>query len=386
MKKIILSKQSFRKRLFLKVLCLFVFFMSPFMSGANADTLHKDVKLNIHVENKNALHIFKLIKEQTAFNFVYNDRDLVQVGLKSLDLKDAPLEKVLNELIKGTDLVYEFTGNVVVFKRQAVMQQDTLKEYVITGKVIDEKGDPLPGVTIQLKKTTIGVATDAKGEFKITLPKKDTTTVLVFSFVGMVTKEVKVGNKTEINVTLKEDVQNLKDVVITGYANISRKSYTGNVTTITADELKKVSTTNILKSIQVFDPSFRIAVNNEMGSDPNTMPEISIRGSSGIGITELEEESVSKTALRNNPNLPTFILDGFEVSVEKVYDLDVNRIESINILKDAAATAIYGSRAANGVVIITTIAPKMGEILINYNYNLVLEIPDLSDYNMMDAR
>lgn len=386
MKKIILSKQSFRKRLFLKVLYLFVFFMSPLMSGANADTLHKDVKLNIHVENKNALHVFKLIKEQTAFNFVYNDRDLVQVGLKSLDLKDAPLEKVLNELIKGTDLVYEFTGNVVVFKRQAVMQQDTLKEYVITGKVIDEKGDPLPGVTIQLKKTTIGVATDAKGEFKITLPKKDTTTVLVFSFVGMVTKEVKVGNKTKIDVTLKENVQNLKDVVITGYANISRKSYTGNVTTITADELKKVSTTNILKSIQVFDPSFRIAVNNEMGSDPNTMPEISIRGSSGIGITELEEESVSKTALRNNPNLPTFILDGFEVSVEKVYDLDVNRIESINILKDAAATAIYGSRAANGVVIITTIAPKMGEVLINYNYNLVLEIPDLSDYNLMDAR
>lgn len=386
MKKNMLIKQLQRKRLFVKIFCLFVVFISLSTLRVYADTLQQDVKLNIHVENKDILHIFKLIKEQSEFNFVYNDRDLVQVGLRTLNLKNVSLKKVLDELIKGTDLVYEFMGDVVVFKRQLEMQQDSIKEYVITGKVVDEEGNPLPGVTIQLKKTNIGVATDVKGEFKITLPRKDTTTVLVFSFVGMTTKEIKVGEQTSLEVILKENVQNLKDVVITGYANISRKSYTGNVTTITADELKRVSQTNILKSIQVFDPSFRIAVNNEMGSDPNTLPEISIRGASGIGITELEEASVSKTALQNNPNLPTFILDGFEVSVEKVYDLDVNRIESINILKDAAATAIYGSRAANGVVVITTIAPKMGEILMTYNYNLLLEIPDLSDYNLMDAR
>lgn len=386
MKKIGFNLQSSRKRLFFRNFCLLIIFLLGDVFSIYADTLHEDVRLNIHVENKNALYIFNLIKKQTSFNFVYNDRDLVQVGFKTLNLEGATLKMILDELVEGTDLTYEFMGNVVIFKRQSAVKQDTIKEYVITGKVVDENKYPLPGVTVLLKKTDIGVATNTKGEFKITLPKKDTTIVLVFSFVGMVTKEIKVGNRTIINVTLKEEIQNLKDVVITGYTSISRKSYTGNVTTITADELKKVSTTNILKSIQIFDPSFRIAVNNEMGSDPNTLPEISIRGASGIGITELEEASVSQTALRNNPNLPTFILDGFEVSVEKVYDLDVNRIESINILKDAAATAIYGSRAANGVIVITTIAPRTGEVLMTYNYDLVLEIPDLSDYNLMNAR
>ena len=106
--------------------------------------------------------------------------------------------------------------------------------------------------------------------------------------------------------------------------------------------------------LQVYDPSLRIAVNNEMGSDPNSLPEFYIRGRSGVGVMELDKDAVSQSALLNNPNTPIFIMDGFEVSVSKVYDFDPNRIERITILKDAAATAIYGSRAANGVIVIET--------------------------------
>jgi len=123
-----------------------------------------------------------------------------------------------------------------------------------------------------------------------------------------------------------------------------------------------------------------------MGSDPNTLPEFYVRGRSGIGVKELDPQDISQAALQNNPNSPVFIMDGFEVSVEKVYDFDPNRIASLTILKDAAATAIYGSRAANGVIVIETIAPETGKVKINYNFVGTLTAPDLSDYNLMNAR
>ena len=129
---------------------------------------------------------------------------------------------------------------------------------------------------------------------------------------------------------------------------------------------------------------------NLMGSDPNTLPEFYVRGRSGItGVKELdalEATDVSQFAITNNPNTPIFILDGFEVSVEKVYDFDVNRIKDITILKDAAATAMYGSRASNGVVVIETIAPRPGRFVVSYSGNYEITAPDLSSYNMMNAQ
>ena len=135
---------------------------------------------------------------------------------------------------------------------------------------------------------------------------------------------------------MKPDAKQLDEVVVTGYVKISKNSFTGTSVTVSADQLMSVSKTNVLGSLQVFDPSFRIAENNMMGSNPNSVPELYIRGRSGIGTTELDAESLSKSALKNNPNLPTFIMDGFEISVEKLYDMDPSRIESITILKDAA--------------------------------------------------
>ena len=135
-------------------------------------------------------------------------------------------------------------------------------------------------------------------------------------------------------------------------------AFTGSSTQISGDDLRKVSQTNIIRAIQSFDPSFRLVDNVQFGSDPNALPEMYIRGRSGFGVKELDKDQLSKSNLENNPNLPTFIMDGFEVSIEKVYDLDPTRIESLTVLKDAAATAMYGSRAANGVVVITTVARK----------------------------
>ena len=257
---------------------------------------------------------------------------------------------------------------------------------VIRGKVTDAEGHSLPGVNVRVKGVQGGTVGDIDGNFKLSAPREDV--VLIVSFIGMVTQEVTVkGNqKKEIQVRMKEDVNEVNEVVVTGYANLRKESFTGNTVSIKKEELQKVSKTNVISAIQAFDPSFRIAENNMWGSDPNALPEVYLRGKSGIGIKELDVTDVtSKSSLVNNPNLPTFIMDGFEISVTKLYDMDPSRIESVTILKDAAATAMYGSRAANGVIVITTVTPKPGKLNVSYSLTGEVEMPDLSDYNLLNA-
>lgn len=259
------------------------------------------------------------------------------------------------------------------------------KTRTVTGKIIDANGHPLPGATVLFKGSTHGVISDMEGKFKIDVPDRDVT--LQISFIGMETKELVVSQKEtkEITITLKEDSKQMDEVVVTGFANLRKESFTGNTVTIKKDDLQKVSQSNIISAIQAFDPSFRIAENSMWGSDPNATPEVYIRGKSAIGTKELDIDVTSKSSLKNNPNLPTFIMDGFEISVTKLYDMDPSRIESVTILKDAAATAMYGSRAANGVVVITTVTPKPGKLNVSYSLAAKVEMPDLRDYNLMDA-
>ena len=274
------------------------------------------------------------------------------------------------------------TDNIEKTYNESV-QQDVR---VITGKILDKKDlSPLPGATVQVQGLTTGTAADLDGNFSLRVPKGKV--ILEVSFVGYHTQIITLNNKQEkLTIHLETEASIMNEVVVTGYANIDKKTFTGNVKTIKSEELLSVSRTNVLKAISSFDPSFRIAENNLMGADPNSLPDISIRGHSSMGATQLDKDQLSKSALEKNPNTPTFIMDGFEVSIQKVYDMDPNRIETINILKDAAATAMYGSRAANGVVVITTKAPKAGKVRVSYNMTGTLELPDLSDYNLMDAR
>lgn len=259
----------------------------------------------------------------------------------------------------------------------------------VFGKIVDQEGFQLPGATVRLKDTDFGTSTDVNGEFKLVYPVRKNP-VIIISYVGMMTLEVNLGNdetkdKKARVITLREDAQMTDEVVVTGYSNISKKSFTGNSVQIKKDELLKVSKTNVFSALQAFDPSFRIQENNQWGADPNAIPELYIRGRSGIGIKELDSDALSKSNLSNNPNLPLFIMDGFEVAATKLYDLDPNRIESVTILKDAAATAMYGSRAANGIVVITTVPPKPGKLQIDYSMTGTLQFPDLTDYNLMNA-
>lgn len=265
-----------------------------------------------------------------------------------------------------------------------VHQQQAKK--VVKGAVYDSQGHSLPGVNVYIKGTSRGVATDIDGNFAIAVPSNQTV-VLRFSYVGMNPKDVTVkagdGDNKLLRVKLEENTRQMNEVVVTGMGNLRKESFTGNTTQVRRDELLKVNKTNVIQALQAFDPSFRIAENNNWGSDPNALPEVSIRGKSSITTKELDV--TDKSSLKNNPNLPTFILDGFEVGVTKLYDMDPSRIESVTILKDAAATAMYGSRAANGVVVITTVAPKPGKLNVQYSFTGEVEMPDLTDYNLMNA-
>lgn len=274
-----------------------------------------------------------------------------------------------------------------VLSAQNAGSQSSVK---VTGKVVDTNGQPLPGASVLVKGTTNGVSTDVDGNFSISFIPKDNT-VLVFSFIGMNSREMRYSSvKNGMKVVLKEDENLLTDVVVTGYAKIKKDNFTGTSTMISQEDIVKVSPGNALKGLAAFDPSFKMIADNAAGSNPNKLSEYYVRGRSGISeITELDlatSSDVSEFALKNNPSAPVFILDGFEVDQATIYDLDVNRISSMTLLKDAAATAVYGSRAANGVIVIETVTPEAGQVKVNYSANFALSAPDLSSYHLMNAQ
>ncbi len=252
-----------------------------------------------------------------------------------------------------------------------LLQQE---KHRISGKVSDEEGNPLPGVTVVEQAKHIGTVTNAEGIYRLSVPNPEGK--LSFSFIGFETQIVPINGQTEINVQLKEAVSELEDVVITGYFKQLKESFTGSAITISADELMQAGNQNILHSIQLVDPSFVQLENTLEGSNPNAIPEFQIRGDASV---DMQGE------YKGQPNMPTFILDGFEVDVEKIYDLDPYRVRSVTILKDAAATAIYGSRAANGVVVVETSAPEAGKMAVSYKGDFTFEGADLSDYDLLNA-
>lgn len=258
----------------------------------------------------------------------------------------------------------------------------------VYGRVIEKLSkEPMVGVTIRLDGHSTGVITDINGCYVLTLPEKGG--LVIYSYIGFETRKIKVTSRQKVNVQMVEATESIQEVIVTGYNSIQKESFTGNTTKIEKEDLLKVNPNNLISAIQTFDPSFRIQENLAAGSDPNSLPQFVLRGQTGIGETTLGQtstSSISREVLSGNSNLPIFILDGFEVDVEKIYDLDMNSIHSINILKDAAATAMYGSRAANGVIVIERRAPEAGKFRVQYSGVLSAELPDLSSYNLMNAR
>ena len=319
------------------------------------------------------------LQRQTGYAFFYKEDVAALVEPLTVSVKDADLSAVLEEVLGQKGCTFTFEGETVVIRKR-VESQSQVEERKVIGVVKDEQGQPLPGVAVLLKGTTVGTATDMDGNYALSLPEGNYT--LVFSMLGMKAREELVGSRTEINVVMQEEAAEMDEVVVTGIFTKPKESYTGAVTTITSKDLERVGNRNILNSIRNIDPSFNIVENIEIGSDPNKLPDITVRGSSSLDVNVRDLQSDAQSI----SNLPLFIMDGFEISLERMMDLDENQVESITLLKDASATAMYGTRGANGVVVITTKKPEPGKLLITYKGSLNIEAPDLSSYNLMNAR
>ena len=349
------------KLTFVLVFCMLV----QTFAAVNAQTV------TLKKQNASLEEIIWELKEQTKFVFLYSSADVATVKGIDIDMQNSQIDAILKKCLEGTDLQFVKENNAIIIRqangKTAVPQVQSRK---ITGKVIDEDGNPLPGVAVLIEGTTIGVATDMDGKYDLTCPEmKDI--VLKFSYIGMKPKSVVVGNKTVVDVTLESDSQEMDEVVVTGLLNRRKSGFAGTTTVISKQELAKVSTGNIFTTISTLDAGFKIEENNLDGSNPNKLPDFTIRG---------------KGSFQNGSTAPIFILDGFEVTSQKVFDMDINRIESITLLKDASATILYGSRASNGVIVIETTAPKAGKLRVTYDFKPTIAIVDLTDYDLMNAR
>ena len=345
--------------------------------GAQASAQQKITLSVKNVTVETALNKAEAVLGQSFFV----NRQAVNMNRRvSLDLNEATLDRLVEELF-GEGFTYKVVNNIIVISKgggkKVPVNQPQQQEVTMTGTVVDEDGMPIPGVSVVLKGTDTGVMTDVDGRFTLKVPSAHAgKNMLTFSFVGMKKTEMTYKGKP-LRVTLEEDVATLGDVVVNGYFQQAKNSFTGAARTITQEELQQGSNQNILSALQNIDPSFMKIENNAMGSNPNVVPDFQIRGSSSISSMESEYD--------NNPNMPVFIVDGFEMSAEKVFDMDPYRVASITLLKDAAATAIYGSRASNGVVVITTNVPTNGKLQVSYNVDASVYMADLSDYNLCNA-
>lgn len=358
--------------------------------------------------------VFQVIEEQTG-HVISGDRSILTSSKPvSLSVEKLPVEQFLNLVFKDQGITYRLRGKNIFLSRKAPPPNQpavaaVVQPAIVTGTVRSRSGELLVGVSIRVKGTQSGTTTDAQGSFRLNIER---STILQISSIGYETLEVgvretangyvvsavktemndnvKAGSGKVINIELVLETSNsqMNQVIVNGYSNINKNNFTGSAVTIKREELLKVAPNNILRSLQIFDPSFKVLDNNSLGSDPNNINPVYIRGRSGIGDVTLPDDgaALSPTQLRNDPNLPTFILDGYEVPVQRIFDLDPTRVETITILKDAASTAIYGSRAANGVVVIETVKPVSGKLRVNYSLNGSITAPDLSGYHLLNAR
>ena len=368
--------------------CFLMAVGAPHTQFVEAQTLKKEIR--IEADNQAMPQVLKQLEKKSGYKILFTNDDLNQFRV-SVDFKTKDIRDALNAIIGNRPLEYTIRqeGNYVSIRlkntrgavRRANQQAAQAFEMIhVSGTVIDAGKSPIPGVHIEAVGTDYRCISDMTGQFHLNLPKGQPFQ-LRFSFVGMQTvtsREYDARYDVErLYVTMEEDQQQLDEVVVTGMFERKKESFTGSSTTFSKDDLMAVGNQNLIKSLKNLDPAFQIVENLEMGSNPNAMPEIQMRGETSFNI---------QGDYDGNANQPLFILDGFETTLEKIWDLDMNRVQSVTLLKDAAAKAIYGSKAGNGVVVIETIRPKSGEMRISYSGSLDLEVPDLSDYNLMNAR
>lgn len=390
----------------LRIMKLIIVIMTVFLLQVSANTNAQNITLKR--DRASLKSVLLEIRKQTGYTVLYETEQLDRTTPVTVNFKDIPLKEVLRKILDERDLAFSIEDKAISIKPKEKSLLDKLYDYVVAdeikGRVLDENGIPMPSASVVLKGTKTIARTDQNGAFVIAADKG---AVLLVSFIGYDTYEHTVKDKKEpIVIRMKVSTMALKDVVVTGIFERSAKTYTGSANTITANDIRKVGNQNVLGILGVLDPSVQIPQDILNGSDPNKMAQIRLRGTSSLPTnTIVDPLSVDKNRnskdyysaygkrvdeIKNtytvNPNLPLFVLDGFEVSISQINDLDITMIQSITILKDASATAIYGSRGASGVIVVERVKPKAGELRFNYKLDLTVDLPDLHDYHLLNSR
>lgn len=326
--------------------------------------------------------VFKAVRQQTGLDiFVVDAARLNPASRVTIQVNNAEVQHTLQMALDGQNLLVLIEQGTVIIKPKPtrLLIPLSIADSLITvaGKTVDAGGKPIPGATIRVKGTMIGTASDAAGFFRIKARVGD---VLSVSYLGYTTREVAVKVTPLMTIRLEQSSESLKDVVVTGMITRNKQTFSGATTVFSGEQLRTVSNVNVVQSLRTLDPSFLVMENNLKGSNPNILPTIELRGQTSISTDGLRDQFSS------DPNQPLFVLDGFETNLRTIIDLDINRVASITILKDAASTALYGSRASNGVVVVETIRPHSGEVKLSYTSDLTFELPDLTSYNRMNAR
>ena len=337
-------------------------------------------------EGEPLVSAFRKIEKTTGYRISYAQSDVKNLKAQG-NTSSKDIYKALDTVIGNLPLAYSVEGKfVTVFPKkqkntnsEATPKVTTLNKLTVRGKVYDQDGEGIPGVSVKVPSMQTAIVTGANGSFTLYLPQ-GRTTKLQFSFIGMKDATYIFNGKHDINnlvINMNDDATTINEVVVTGIYSRKKESFTGSSQTYNAEELKLVGNQNLIQSLKTLDPAFTVLENNEFGSDPNRLPDLEIRGKTSIvGLKETFGE---------DPNQPLFILDGFETTLQSIMDLSMDRIASVTVLKDAASTAIYGAKAANGVVVVETKAPEMGKLKFSYSGNFNVSWADLTDYNLMNA-
>lgn len=358
--------QSFCRRKLNKPLLAMKMTLMLIVAGVlqvSASVYSQNTRLNLSLNDLSLVEVFKEIRNNSEFTFVYDLEDVEDVKQLSIEHQDATVEEVLDACLEGTNLTYEIVDEVVIVKQKPHKPFETpvkQEKKTITGEVKDKQGLPLPGVSVVIKGTFDGTVTDANGAYSIVVYNKNT--VLVFSFVGMEAQEIQVGDQTNIHVTLEEDTSELDEVVVTGYQEVKKERMTGSVEVIGIEDIidKPYASVDQLLAGKVAGMSTFMA-----SGQAGQTAEINIRGINSI----------------SGSSTPLWIIDGLPLQGESpdisggeaslltngIGNIPASDIKSITVLKDAAATSIYGAKAANGVIVVTTKSGSEGDMYVSFD-------------------
>ena len=375
-----LQRLSVGRRMYLAmrltVVLTILFSMNVF---ANAMSQTVQVKL----ENATLRETFKVLKQQTGVYFVFNEEELDHAVKLNLNLDRISLEEAMQQILKGLPYTYEIVNEMVVIKPQPRQPQQEVK--TVRGKVVDVNGDPLPGVTIVIEGASIGCATNEKGEYSLTVGNKKGIK-LIYSFIGMET-EVRVWNGEEVmNVKMKESAQNIDEVVVTGYQVLNRRESASAVSAVKTEDIYMAGAPSIDQMLQGQIPG--LMVMNTSG-EPSATPKIRIRGTSTINGNKAPVWVVDGVILEQNVPVTASELNSEDAEYligNAISGLSPQDIESITVLKDASATAIYGVKAANGVIVLTTKKGRIGKPTVSYHGEMVVnQRPSYRNFNLMNS-